>query len=358
MPTFNGVIVSSGPVGVAINATTSTDLATFNPDPNALGAALVNRFSAAPLTRHLGSNEPRIALGGSRRHFGGRELFNKVIITPNVKALGFVLDDITWTSDVWNTFTDTIVILTAIQILDSGNVQVANPYTLPLALGPGGDVTFLTTVPGSGDATINATLTFVVTGVSGTGVLITGLRINVFSPDADWEQGISEKTEYLTTIIPSYAKNEQRYALRKTPRTRLKYKVITGEGRDTAFLDALLFAWQSRLYGVPAWMDAQPLTAQMNAGDTVITVDPSYRKFAVGGLVMLWRDMHTTEVATISAVGVGSVTITAPINNTWAADGQTFVVPALKGRLPDAVDVLRHTTTAAEVELDFECEVI
>lgn len=296
--------------------------------------------------------------GGTAQQSGGQELFEKIIVTPRVKGLGFVLATVTFNTNVWNTHRSLISTLTAINVKDSGNVKYQNPWGLPLRFGPGQARDFATVIPADGDATINAVTTFVFPGESGADQTLTGSRIQPFPFDPDWSDSVRESTEYLTHVMTMYNRSEQRYALRKTPRTRFKYKALTTSMRETAALDALLWSWQARMFGVPAWMDAQPLLSDAAAGVNVIAVSTQYRRFAVGGLCMLWRDWATNEALTVQSVASGSVTLTAPINNTWKADGATFVVPMLSGRLIDSLDVKRLSGELAEADLEFLCEVV
>jgi hypothetical protein len=217
---------------------------------------------------------------------------------------------------------------------------------------------FQAVVPQDGDAQILNTVVFVFPGVDGTDLVVTGTRITVFGPDPDWTEPIRERTEYLTEILAAYNETEQRIQLRTKPRTVLTFRVLTLERKDTATLDALLWGWQSRVFGVPFWPDAQRLLADVNIGDTVIQVDTSYRKFEAGGLMVLWRDMHTHEALSIQNVGPTSLQLAAPTTKAWPADGRTYVIPVLSGRLPDQVQVRRLNNSTAEAEPTFVIEVV
>jgi hypothetical protein len=288
----------------------------------------------------------------------GSELFEKIIVTPREKKLGFVLSANLFTVDVWNTFREALKTMVRIDIAGGGGTLVDNPFGVPLVFGAMQSRQFQATVPQDGDAQIQNIVIFVFTGIGGTDLLVTGTRITVFSPDPDWDEPIRERTEYLTEIMSAYADKEQRVQLRTNPRTRLRYKVLTLDVRDTAALHALLWGWQGRIYGVPLWPDAQPLLASVSIGATVIQVDTTLRKFTPGGLMMLWRDMHTHEALSIQNVGPTSITLTAPTTQAWAVDGRTYVVPLLTGRLPDEVVPSRVNNTVAELDAEFECEVV
>jgi hypothetical protein len=321
-------------------------------------AVVFSQVSGSLAGTGVASAEPKLAYQGSIERMYGSELFEKIIVTPREKKLGFVLSANLFTVDVWNTFREALKTMTQIQITGGGGMLIDNPFGVPLVFGAMQSRQFQATVPQDGDAQILNTVIFVFTGISGTDLVVTGTRITVFSPDPDWEEGIRERTEYLTQIMNAYADKEQRVQLRKNPRTRLAFKVITLEVKDTAALHALLWGWQARIYGVPFWPDAQPLLANVSIGATVIQVDTTLRKFTAGGLMMLWRDMHTVEALSVQSVAAGSITLTAPTTQAWVADGRTYVVPLLTGRLPQEARVPRMNNAVAELDAEFACEVV
>jgi hypothetical protein len=284
------------------------------------------------------------------------ELFEKVILSPQSVACGFVLADMSWPTHLWNTHRNAFAILVSADVVDSGNVLVDNPLGYPLAFAPFQARDLTTIVPKDGDATIQATLTFVFPGETGTFVFITGSRIVVWGVDPDWTDPVTERTQYLTDIIAAYTAMEQRIALRTRPRTRVAYRVMPTDRLTAAAIEALLYGWQSRVFGVPFWPDAQPLTADTPIATSVVYCDTANRKFRAGGLVALWRDILTHEAATILSVEADRLTTTAPLNATWAADGRTYAIPMLTGRWDGDASLGRLTASAFEVDAAFQCE--
>ncbi len=297
------------------------------------------------------------ALVGSLALMYGGELFEKIIVTPRTKDLGFVLSTVLFDIDVWNTFRNALQEMTAIDITGSGGLIVTNPFGLPLSFAAVQSRTFEGQMPQAGDAQILNTAVFVFTGISGTDLLVEGTRLVVFSPDADWGEPIRERSQYLTLIVEAHSQKEQRAQLRVTPRPILTYRVLTLTRKDTAALDALLWGWQAKIYGVPMWMDAQPLLADAPPDSTVLQVSTTFRRFQAGGLMMFWRDMHTHEALKILSLLSGSITLTSPTIQNWLADGRTYVVPLLMGRLPSELTVRRPNNQSAELEAQFVCEV-
>jgi hypothetical protein len=303
----------------------------------------------------LVSPEPGISLGGEALGCF-EELFEKTIISPRSKSCGFVLADVTWQTNLWNTHRNKITALTGVGIQDSGNVSVDNPLGYPLTFAPFQARDFLTIVPRDGDATIQAILTFLLTGESGTDVLVTGSRIVVFPAEPDWSELVKERTQYLTDILLAYSAKEQRVALRKRPRTHLSYRVLPTEARVAAALEALLYSQQSHTFGVPFWPDAIKITASTDALTSLIHCSTANRKFAPGGIVVLWRDPFTHEAATILSVAADSITTTAPLNNAWPADGFTYAIPVLTGRWDGDARQGHLTPSISDLEVAFQCD--
>jgi hypothetical protein len=287
---------------------------------------------------------------------GGQELFGKIIVTPRSKDCGFVLADITWQTNIWNTHKNRISVLTGVDIQDSGNVSVDNPLGYPIAFGPFQARDFLTIVPRDGDAIIQAILTFVMTGELGTDVIITGRRIVVFPAEPNWSEPPKERIQFLTDILSAYSGAEQRIALRKKPRLHLSYRILPTDHKTAVSLDALLFGHQARMFGVPFWPDAIKITAATDAFTSLIHCNTVDRKFIPGGIVVLWRDPFIHEAATILSVAADSITTTAPLNSSWPADGFTYAIPVLTGRWDGDSRQDHISPSVSSLEAAFQCD--
>ncbi len=176
----------------------------------------------------------------------------------------------------------------------------------------------------------------------------------LFSPDPDWGAGIRERFAWLTDVLPGYTIDEQRIALRKAPRMGLGFRVRAVDRREAGLVESLLTGWQGNRYLVPLWPDKTPLLANAAQGATTLTADTATRRFAAGGRLVLWRDPYTYEIATLAASGGQTIGLQAPLASAWTADGQTWVIPILEGRLPDEQAVRRPADFASELTLDFE----
>jgi hypothetical protein len=294
------------------------------------------------------------SLTGLRQEtFGGR-LFERIIVNPRTKALGFVLTATQFAVEVWNAFRDTDQILEAIDITGTGGLTLTDPYGEPLIFAALDSFIYQATVPSSGPAQIDQQIAFVfLSGIGGANLDVTGSRITLFSIAPDWGEGMEEIIQFLTDVMRAYSDNEQRRGLRQLPRRALRYRAFTLNARDAAGMESLIWGWQNQPYGVPWWPDAQPLTGDVSAGSFTIPVDTADRLFAVGGLLCIWVDEFTFEALSISAVAAHSVTTSSPTQFDWTAGPGTRVMPVLLCRLPDKVDVRRHTSEIDQIDLTF-----
>jgi hypothetical protein len=328
----------------------------FTPAPGSVLARLhADRFG--PSTAGSPASPPRRNTAGNVEEQIGGRIFERILISPSLANLGTVFTPQEIETDVWNTSRNIERVMTALTASGPGS-GVLPPFVFPVAIAAMSSVAARFTFPGQGDPTIQETFDFVFPGFVGVTLIATGQRLAVFSIAADWGTGITETPQiWLTDVLRGLTDAEQRVQLRTLPRSRVKFKVLP-TGRETAYLEGLLLAWQQYLFGVPFWPDKQPLLAPVTPGDAAISFDWSEREFAPGGYVVLWRDALTVEVLMLATLVVGGATLSGFAQNPWLADGQTWVVPIRRGRLADKVDLVRKNQDTAEADVVFEVEVV
>ena len=316
-----------------------------------------------PIAGDHGARQPVVSVvhsakvGVFRKLFGG-ELFQKIIVIPRVKALGFVLSATQFPVEVWNAFTDTDQTLISITITGTGGLTLTDPFGEPLLYPALDSFIYQATIPGAGSAQIDQDVLFAfLSGVLGADLHITGSRITLFSIAPEWGEGMEETFEFLTDVILAYSDNEQRRGLRQLPRRAMRYRALTLNARDAAGMESLVWGWQNQPYGVPWWPDAQPLASDVAPGTFVIPVATADRLFAIGGLVVIWVDEFTFEALNVSGVASNSVTVSSPTQFSWKAGPGTRVMPVFLCRLPSSVEVSRHSSEIDQVDLSFIGEV-
>ncbi len=320
-------------------------------------------LTSNPKAANRGVPQPAISiakqnLAGQRVETFGGQLFEKVIVIPRVKKLGFVLTATQFAVEVWNAFRDSDQTLVAIAINGTGGLILPNPYGLPLIFPALDSFIYQATVPSVGPAQIAQDVVFSFdSGIGGTDMQVTGSRITLFSVAPDWGEGMEETFEFLTDVLKAYSDAEQRRALRQIPRRAMRYRALTLNARDAAGMESLVWGWQNQPYGVPWWPDSQPLASDISAGTFVIPVATADRQFAAGGLLAIWVNEFTFEALSIQSVGPTSVTTTSPTQFAWKGGPGTRVIPLFLCRLPNSVDVSRHSSEIDQVDLSFIPEV-
>lgn len=352
MADFAGQIFAS--IGGLDSANRSTDI-------TALAAPGAQSISMTNPELPANAGVPQPAIGVASRSFAGQRfemfgglLFERVIVLPRVKKLGFVLTATQFGVEVWNTCRDVDQLLDSISVTGQGGLTIADPYGEPLLFAAFDSRTYQITLPSAGAAQIDQDVAFVFdSGVPGADLHITGSRITLFSIAPDWNEGMEETLEYLTDVLKAYSDSEQRRGLRQLPRRAMRYRALTLNARDAAGMESLVWGWQNQPYGVPWWPDSQPLTADVPAGSFSIPVDTADRQFAVGGLLTIWVDQYTFEALSIESVSAHAIGVSSPTQFSWTGGPGTRVMPVFLCRLPAAVDVSRHSSEIDQMDLSF-----
>lgn len=163
---------------------------------------------------------------------------------------------------------------------------------------------------------------------------------------------VLERLEWLTDVLPSFGGEEQRRALRKSPRRSFEFAVmLTHAERRTA--ENRLHKWQSRVWSVPVWMDSSPLGVDLSPGASVISIDTATRDFHVGGLVGICTAAADFEIAMVESMTDSQITLSAPLVRAWPEFAEVF--PVKRCRMLDRISFSRFTGDVANGTIRFEC---
>jgi hypothetical protein len=273
-------------------------------------------------------------------------------VTPQILALGAILNQLTRTIEVWNAF---FVSNTLNSIVSSGNtagINLTGPAA-PQVVGPLGTLVYSVGVQPVGPVSVNATYTFSFSNLAVGSALITGTRSVLFGLRPNWDQGFKERLEWKTDVLFSRAGVEQRMALRQIPRRWFEFTINAYENEYGIF-DSLVAGWQSRIYSVPVWSDRQFLTAVLAAGSTVVPCKTQYYDFIVGNTVIIGTDARHLEAAQVQSIASDGVTLTQGTQNTWSPGA--FVVPAHQARLQLSTQGTKPTAQLAMYPLQFQLQ--
>ena len=154
-------------------------LATYQTGQNASVSTALDGLGAmtrvAPAVSHT-------AKQGIKSEMFGGQLFEKIIVIPRLKALGFVLSATQFAVEVWNSFRDVDQVLESITITGSGALTLADTWGEPLLYAALGSRIYQATVPVAGPAQINQDIVFAfLSGIGGADCQVTGARIVLFS---------------------------------------------------------------------------------------------------------------------------------------------------------------------------------
>ena len=266
------------------------------------------------------------------------DFYNRVHVTPRTLDIGNLLSVQTRSVSVWNAWlTD--------QALSAINESATTGLTesgivAPTTFAPLEERVFYVTVDTAGPAAIDAEYTLVFPAESPL-LAVTGRRVVVFGHAPNWARPVVEKLNWLTDVLLSHGGVEQRVGLRDAPRRALAYELATMTRHQTNLLETMLLGWQSRLWAVPVWTDAQNLAADLAAGSLAIPAVTAGYEFAVDSLVLLWAAHDRHEAVEIDAVGASSLTLKTATLADWPAG--TRLYPIRLGRLPARQKFVRET---------------
>lgn len=224
------------------------------------------------------------------------------------------------------------------------------PYTFPPQSGLDVDIE----IDLDGPASVDSTVDFVFDVPQTISLILSFQRIVTFVPDP--EVPYSEVLEFVTDINPHRDGTEQRIALRRVPRQVFEWTLRLDDGRSRSAVHNTLFEWQGRIFGVPAWSEQIKLTAPAAINDTTVTTSATANTdFRVDGLVIVYQDQFTFDVAQITAIGANSIDFDTPLAHSFTVGAKVAPVrialmdPDVRGtRFPSADATLQPRFVVTE----------
>lgn len=183
------------------------------------------------------------------------------------------------------------------------------------------------------------------------GTLPTPFQTPVLFPfEPDGVDAIVETVEYVTNVITSHNDTEDRIALRRRPKLRLKWRMTTMDSGEAGRALGLLWKMGNRWY-VPLWQHARLATG---VAGLVYTVDMIDNRFDFSGKVLVWKSSGVADVMNYSASGGSTVTLTGATSFAHLAN-QVYVVPLGVGTLSQSYK-LDRTNIVAGADVEFELD--
>lgn len=275
--------------------------------------------------------------------------FEDFHVLPRSIELGNVLTDQSVAIEVFSAFRRVEREWTSFVNNAGTGIELVGEPALSVDVPPLTGYTMTLEVDSTGDPFVDSTIDFVF-DVGTISIPITLQRLVVWTLFP--EMPFDEIAAALTDVLETMSGREQRIALRKNARQSFAFRYVIEDGAERQRAENLLFAWQSRTFGVPVWTDDTELTSAATAGDLVLNVgDTSYRDFRVGGLVIVYEDADTYDVLTIAAFDATTITAESGILSSYAAG--VAVYPIGTFRLPQTVRGVRWPVNLSSLELVF-----
>lgn len=325
----------------------------------ALAAAIV--FAADPVAGGGGGGPPGNTHVGHRSdtYNAGDLWFEHPHVLQRSYVFGNIVSTITTVIEVFNAFRHSTISLSA--LVNNAGAGVSPDFSPPESIPPLSsllDGSSTPTVPVArdlivtteGPARFDTTLDFVFSSGHTIKVPVSGDRIAFFPIEFDGDGTVTETLSFGTDVLPSLDGGSQRVSFRKNPRQRLSGPVVV-DGRARREIEALLFGWQSRSFGVGVWHERMTSTAAVSAGAVVIPAVTAWVDLRVGQLVAIVTDSRTYDVVTVLSFDSTSITLVSSLLNAYPAG--SFVVPVRVGRMAQVISGKRYATSVERWILDF-----
>lgn len=261
--------------------------------------------------------------------FGG-DFYNRLHVSTLVLSLGNLVGNQTREITIWNAYRRARI-LESIQLVDGEGITVSGQPAPPLQFAPLQERKYSIAVSTDGPPTVDAKLIFDMDEGQTITISITGNRVIGWSWPPDWTNGMLEALEWQTDVIETENANEQRFAMRLSPRRTLEFG-FGAEAQAKRVMESAAAAWSGRVWVMPFWPDGQDLTIAAPVGSTSLIAKTVGRDFYDGGLAMLlgttWRDYEVVEILSVSGAGIE---LKRPTLAPWPVG--TRLVPARTARI-------------------------
>jgi len=321
-------------------------------DPSSVGTgAGQNAGGVAGDHQIVGATYPSLDHAGAVGKGISDDWFDRWIVFPGELALGNVLTTQVRELELLNNFRREARTWEGFINNAGAGVVATNLPGLPTDLDSLESFVVDIQVSTAGPPSISGTLDFDIdTAVDFLIVPITGSRITIFQyrPQAP----IKETLEFKTDILEVNNGEEQRINVRKNPRQKFQFTVRTDDDRTRDSINAILYDWQSRVFGVPVWFEAKPLDAPMAINDTTVQVDTADADFRAGGLVMIYDNDFAQETLEILIVNPTNLELDVGVGQAFDALN-TIVVPVRTGLTKPQLSQVRYAIGPTDFKLEF-----
>lgn len=339
------------------------DLVTLSPS---FRAALTNKRVAAmavsPAAAARGGSAGAVALPavvsqsleGVRVAGVDEPILNKLLLGRYAVDLGYLLTDQELAITAWNSDYSRALTITSVENTDHDAITVEGSQGLRLS--PGAATSYTVRVRVVGKYKIDDHLRVVVAelGANSPEARLVGTRLVVFPLSPDWSAGFDESITHATSVLTTHSGVEQRAQLMSKPRRSIGFTVTPMDATEAGTLEAFMWGWQARIFGVPEWQRTMELTGTAGAGSSVLPCDTTNSDLSAGGYVLVYVDSTRFEVARVSGVTPTHVSLAFPLTSSYLKGAQ--VVPVSFARMSGDLETAYTTAAAGSAQLSFSIE--
>lgn len=266
-------------------------------------------------------------------------LYNRILIDPNLLALGNLTSAQQRYVKVWNGFL-TPMPFEGLSGLNVDGITLTQPIALPLTVAALRELAYSVAISTDGPAAIDGQFAWMIAGINYT-VTITGNRVILLPVSPNWSSPVIETLEWKTDVLRAYSGKEQRRKLRSNARRGFEYNFMETQLAAQKFSNQL-WGWQNRMFAMPVWTDPAVLTQPVSVTSSDLILNTATFSFQVGGIAVLMGETinETVEILSVTPQSIG---IKNGLQNSW--DAGAIIYPLVIGHLDASVGQQRHTDT-------------
>lgn len=171
-------------------------------------------------------------------------------------------------------------------------------------------------------------------------VPVTGFRAAMLGYDPNWQDGYQVSRSYRTDIFTSNSGEQQRRALRETPRKSIEFSVFKTREQLREF-QTVMSVWHNRDFTAPELTRFQRLATGAMAGSYQLVL-PVIPEWLVPGSIVILTERNEHEIHEVESVLGQRVYLTAALQKSWSAG--TKVCHGVTGHLQSDFNTDRHTS--------------
>lgn len=338
------------------NSANSSDLNSYTEAVTQFDSYNVSNRFFAPYARWYVSRQPSRNISaekvGSSFFY---DFYNRIYVVPSALDAGNLLSSQVRHVILWNAFIETKT-LEAVALGPQSGISVTPPTGVvpPHEMLPLRELDFVVRIESSGPPSIDSYVRFTVESAQYS-VPIFGRRIVLFPFAPNWRSPVDETVTLRSWVLAAEDGSEQTGSESgEIARRSMEFNINLRDAAETQRFENLVFAWQSRFFGVPHWGEESRLESEVEPGDLVLSFDTFGLSIESGSLICIYRDDEENEIREVESFTESSVTLTTPIENYWPEGSRVY--PCFVGLMSEEVSGSRETSRVGRVPVMFDFE--